>query len=157
MAIAVTLSTVFNSLEDTKSPAIFGAGSNLLSKIGLNILLIGPLGAAGLAVATSLKYVVSAILLAIVLGWKLQGLAGSVLLKAFAKITVASILAMLPVGLMSAYWPLPALAQIAMGTLVGATTYLLCAALLRIPELFQLYAYLGQLRNGQQIEHRLDE
>jgi putative peptidoglycan lipid II flippase len=149
MAIAVTLSTVFNSLEDTKSPAIFGAGSNLLSKIGLNILLIGPLGAMGLAVATSLKYVVSAIILAIVLGWKLQGFAGGELLKSVARISIASILAMLPVGLISANFPLPALAQIAVGTLVGGITYLVCATLLRIPECSQLYGFLGQLLRGQ--------
>src|SRR5262249_22607042 len=48
MAIGVTVSSIFTALEDTRTPAIFGAGGNLLSKIVLNILFIGVFGAVGL-------------------------------------------------------------------------------------------------------------
>lgn len=147
MAIAITLSTVFNALEDTKTPAFFGAGSNLISKIVFNLVLIAAFGAMGIALATSLMYVVSGTLLLFILRRRLQGIGGKRLLKTFSRILIASLLAVSPVYLIANHSDMPPVVVIIMGVIVGSTLYALFSALLRIPELLSVYGYLLKLKN----------
>src|SRR5262249_31643992 len=90
MSIAVTVSAIFTALEDTRTPAIFGAGSNLLSKIVLNLLFIGAFGAVGLPLATSAMYVVSGLVLLWLLRRRLHGIEGRYLLRTFASALLAT-------------------------------------------------------------------
>jgi putative peptidoglycan lipid II flippase len=147
MAVGVTLSTIFTSLEDTKTPAYFGAGSNMVAKVLLSFLLVVPLGAVGLALATSLKYVVSGIILFFMLQRRLQGLNGAFLLKSFLKVLLASLLATLPIYLIVHYSALPAFFVIPVGGFVGAILYYLFSFLLRTPELLVVNSYLVKAKN----------
>lgn len=147
MAIAITLSTVFNALEDTKTPSFFGAGSNLISKIVFNLVLIAAFGATGIALATSLMYVVSGTLLLFILHRRLQVIGGKRLLKTFSTVLIASLLAVSPVYLIATHSGMPPVVVIIMGVLVGSTLYSLFSALLRIPELLSVYGYLLKLKN----------
>ncbi len=145
MAIAVTLSTVFTSLEDTKTPAIFGAGTNLVANVIFDLLLIGILGAAGIALASTLKYVVSGTVLFLLLGRRLQGINIRYLAGSFGKTLLASLLAVGPVYLLTVYLELPALVMIVVGMLLGTTLFWLFAYLLKAPELGLVQGYVGRL------------
>jgi putative peptidoglycan lipid II flippase len=135
MAIAVTVSAVFYALQDTRTPAIWGAGVNLASKVTLNLVLTAGVGAIGLPVATSLMYAVSATVLLWRLGRRLHGLEVPRLLRTAARVVPAAVLAAAPVHALAARWQDAPLLAVAAGTVVGGAVFLLAAALLRIPEL----------------------
>jgi len=145
MAIAITLSTGFNALEDTKTQSFLGAGSSLITKLVLNPILIAAFGAAGIALATSLMYVVSGTLLGFVLRRRLEGIGGKPLLKTFSRVPIASLLAVSPVYLMANHLHMPPVIVVIFGALVGAILYLLFSVLLRIPELLLVQASLLRL------------
>lgn len=135
MAIAITLSTGFNALEDTKTQSFLGAGSSLIAKLVLNPILIVAFGAAGIALATSLMFVVSGTLLGFVLRRRLAGIGGKRLLRTFSSVSITSLLAVSPAYLMANHLHLPPVVVLVFGALVGSTLYLLFSALLNIPEL----------------------
>ena len=142
MAIAVTVSAVFNALEDTRTPAILGAGSNLLSKIVLNILFVKTLGAVGLPLATSAMYVISGVVLLWLLRRRLHGIEGRYLLRSFQSVLVATVVAMAPVYLLTAQLKnMAPLIVLVAGTLVGSLLFILVSAVLRIPELQMAHEY----------------
>jgi peptidoglycan biosynthesis protein MviN/MurJ (putative lipid II flippase) len=145
MAVAVTLSTGFNALEDTKTQSFLGAGSSLTAKIVLNPILIAAFGAAGIALASSLMYVVSGALLGFVLRRRLEGMGGKHLLKTFFRVSIASLLAVSPVYLMVNHLHVPPVVVLVLGTLVGSLLYLLFSALLHIPELLLVQGSLRRL------------
>jgi putative peptidoglycan lipid II flippase len=150
MAIAVALSTVFNALEDTRTPAIFGAGANLISKTFFNLILIGSLGGAGLALGTSLMYVVSALLLLFILWRRLKGINGRYLFQSAWRTVAAAAVAGAVTYLVVANAGLTPLLELIVGSAVGGAVYLATAALLRTPEFFTVWEYVVGLRN-----HRL--
>ncbi|MCC6170078.1 MAG: murein biosynthesis integral membrane protein MurJ [Caldilineaceae bacterium] len=134
MAVGVTLSSVFVALEDTKTPTIWGAGSSFIAKLVFSLILITPLGAVGLALATSLKNVVSATLLLLQLR-RLQGLDGFYLATAFGRALIVSLVAVSPVYLITLYLALPPLALILFGSLITAALYAVLSIAVRAPEL----------------------
>lgn len=142
MAISVTLLTVFISLEDTKTPAFFGAGTNLIANIIFDLLLIGFLGAAGIALATSLKYVVSGAVLFFLLQRRLNGINAKHLGHTFGKTLVASLLAVAPVLLLTVNWATHPIALIAVGSVLSGLLYWLFSTLLGVPELKLVNGYL---------------
>lgn len=146
MAIAVTLSTIFVSLEDTKTPAFFGAGSNLISKILFSLILFMPLGAIGLALSTSLKYVVSSIILFVLLRHRLPNINGKYLVKTLVKTVLASLLAFSPVFLITTYSDGPLLFLIGTGILIGTMLFFMFSTALQVPELKIVYGYLLRLK-----------
>ena len=88
-----TLSKVFYSLQDTKTPLIAGAASVVLN-ITLNFVLVKFLDYQGLALATSIAVSTSSLLLIISLRKKLGKIGGLRLVKNFLKIVMAT----LPMG-----------------------------------------------------------
>jgi putative peptidoglycan lipid II flippase len=151
MAIAVALSTIFNSLEDTKTPAIFGAGVNLISKTTFNFMFISLLGGAGLALGTSMMYGVSALLLLFILWRRLRGINGRYLLATTTRTLGAALVAGGAAYLIVAHGGMAPLLQLVVGGVVGGTIYLAVSALLRTPEFFSVRDYLLSLRNHRMV------
>lgn len=149
MAIAITVSTVFKAIEDTKTPAIFGAGSNLVSKIILNVLFVAAFGAIGFALATSVMYIVSGLILLFILRRRLQGIQSRYLLKTLLSVLLAATLAMSPVYLLVTYANMSPFAMAALGSSLGLALFLMFSALLRIPELQTLVEHLLKLINNR--------
>jgi putative peptidoglycan lipid II flippase len=142
MAIAITVSAIFNALEDTRTPAIFGAGGNLLSKIVLNLLFIAAFGPVGLPLATSAMYVVSSVVLLWLLRRRLHGIEGRCLLRTFVSVLLATVVAMGPVYLLTAQLKnMPPLIVLGACTLTGSLLFVLVSAMLRIPELHMAQEY----------------
>jgi putative peptidoglycan lipid II flippase len=151
MAIAVALTTVFKSLQDTKTVAFVGGGSNLGSKIVLNALFIGPFGVFGLALSSALQNVLSGILLFRRLSRRLNGIGFRHLAVTFGKTLLASLVAFLAVHVVTLS-TLPPLVQCILGVLAGTTTFLLLVALLRMEELGSIAQYLvGEGSIGQRL------
>ena len=156
MAVAVTLSTVFASLEDTKTPAIFGAGTNFVANVIFDLLLIGFLGVVGIALATSLKYVVSSTVLLQMLRRRLPGIHVAYLTKTLGKTLVASLLAAGPVFLLVMYSGIPSIILIPAGMVLGTALFWFFSLVFRVPELMIVSDYLGKLKdrvNPDQLSH----
>jgi putative peptidoglycan lipid II flippase len=83
------LTSAFYSLQDAKTPAIIGAYSMVINII-LNLILMGPLKHAGLALATSLAAVFNCLALLFILRKKLGRLEGKKILASTQKLIVAS-------------------------------------------------------------------
>ncbi len=152
MTITVAISTVFKSMQDTKTAAFVGGGTCLVSKVIFNLLLIAPLGAVGLALATSLQYVTSGFFLIFCLRDRLQGLGLRQLLGTTARVLVASSPAYLVVAWIVMVLRMPPLVVCVVGTLAGGLVFLAIAALLRIQELTDIYV---QFAESQAVRRRL--
>lgn len=156
MAIAVALTTVFKSLQDTKTVAFIGGGSNLVSKVIFNFAFIGPFGVFGLALSSALQHTLSGTLLFRRLSIRLNGLGVRHLALTFAKTLFASLAAFLVVHLVTLS-AMPPLVQCGLGVLAGATTFLLLVAHLRMPEFWSIAQFLvGEGGIGQRITIRLN-
>jgi putative peptidoglycan lipid II flippase len=83
------LTAAFYSLQDAKTPAIIGACSMLVNVI-LNLILMGPLQHAGLALATSIAAIFNCLALLIILKKRLGRLEGSKIWSSTQKLIVAS-------------------------------------------------------------------
>jgi putative peptidoglycan lipid II flippase len=81
--------TGFFAFKDTKTPVIVSSGCMLLN-IVLNVILVGPYGYKGLAVATSISYAVNFIVLYILLGQRFGALWDRTFSAALLRMTVAS-------------------------------------------------------------------
>jgi putative peptidoglycan lipid II flippase len=139
MALAIATSTVFASMQDTKTGAFIGGGSSLIAKVVFNLLLIAPLGAVGLAWSTSLQYVVSGILLLTCLKYRLEGLRMRDLISVTARVLAASAFAFFYVQWLLSVLDLPPLFLCVVGMISGSCVYLAFAGILRIEELHQIY------------------
>lgn len=89
-AFALVVSRVFYALNDTKTPMVSGIMAVIVN-IVLNLLLIGPLGIGGLALATSLSIGTNAVILTIRLRKKIGGFGFKEISIKMFKITIASI------------------------------------------------------------------
>lgn len=134
-AIAITLSTAFNALEDTKTQSFFGGGSNVVSKLVYNHILIAIFGATGVALATVLMHITSGAILLYILRRRLRGIGGRGLLETFSKVLVASLLAIGVMHLVVTHEQIPAIAVVAISMASGSVSYLLFSALLKVPQL----------------------
>lgn len=142
MALRELISRVYFSLQDTLPPMLLGIGAVAVN-IGLNFVLIRPLGHGGLALATSLSALFAAVVLMAVLRRRLGGLGGKEMLDGFWRICVASVVMGLTVAL--AWMPLGSFAQgrgfiwnagcLAITILIGAISYGAASFLVKLPEL----------------------
>ncbi len=139
MALAIATSTIFASMQDTKTGAFIGGGSSLIAKVIFNLLLIAPLGAVGLAWSTSLQYVVSGILLLTCLQYRLEGLRMRDLISVASRVLIASAFAFFYVQWLVSVLDLPPLILCVVGMVSGSCVYLAFAGILRIEELHQIY------------------
>ncbi|HEY5467389.1 MAG TPA: murein biosynthesis integral membrane protein MurJ [Clostridia bacterium] len=87
-AVKDIFSRFFFTLQDTRTPMLVGIGS-LAVNVGLNLALIGRMGIAGLALASSISLILSGLTLAILLWRKM----GSLHLRPFAGQTARIVLA----------------------------------------------------------------
>lgn len=83
------LTAAFYSLHDAKTPAIIGAYSMALNVI-LNLILMGPLKHAGLALATSIAAIFNCLVLLVILKKRLGRLEGSKIWSSTKKLIAAS-------------------------------------------------------------------
>jgi putative peptidoglycan lipid II flippase len=146
MAASVTLSSVFIAQEDTKTPALWGAGGSVIAKIILSLALIAPLGIVGLALATSLKSLVTTGLLLYRLRDRLGGIDGGYLLKALGRIVSMSLVAVSPVWLIKMDFGLSPLISILVGSLIFTALYALLSIILRAPEIAIVSDFLPRFR-----------
>lgn len=91
LGIHELLSRVFFSLQDTKTPMINGVIA-LLTNIGLNLILVHPMAHGGLALATSISFVLSAVLLLRSLSKKIGKIMTGEIWWTFGKSFVAGII-----------------------------------------------------------------
>jgi putative peptidoglycan lipid II flippase len=129
------LSRAFYALQDTKTPMI-NATIGVAINIILNIVLSRFLGIGGLAFATSIAGVVSAILMFVTLRKKLGPFGLKEIIRSFLKISIASVL----MGLIAygSFWLLGQLVSENLALLlaigVGALTYAVFIYFMKIPE-----------------------
>ncbi|WP_192929826.1 murein biosynthesis integral membrane protein MurJ [Alkaliphilus serpentinus] len=90
IGIREILSKMFYSLQDTKTPMINGMITVAINII-LNLLFVGRLQHRGLALATSISIIISAILLAISLRKKVGNIGGRHIITTMGKISFSSI------------------------------------------------------------------
>jgi len=129
------LAPAFYALHDTWTPMLTGAGAVALN-IGASLLLMGPLGAAGLALATALASLGNFLLLAICLRRRLGPLGGRDVADAIARVAVACLpMAVWGVGVQR-WWVVLALSGtgekvlLLLAEMAGATLVFLATAVL---------------------------
>lgn len=140
-ALRLMLNKVFYSFQDTRTPMINGAIA-VASNVIMNLILIGPLGHRGLALATSISATITTLLLFINLRKKMGPLGYANMLTAFIKTAFASFVMGLIVYLM--YYKLGALLPVSKlldmlllvgSVLVGVIVYFVLLILLKVEEL----------------------
>lgn len=148
LAINQVLVTTLYSLRDAKTPMVIAALGALIN-IGLDYALVGPLGAAGLALANSLSALVITVLYFLAIRRKLGAAGYTRTAVSIGKIGLASAGMCVTVSLAARFAPLgigqPRTIQaIAVLGLVGlgCVVYLALAALLRVEELVNLRSML---------------
>ena len=144
-ALIPVIARAFYALSNTKTPFIVGVISELFSIIAA-LLLMKPLGVAGLALAFSIGSILNFIILTIALRVNLKSIDGEKIFSSLIRIIIAAIPMALVIQL--AKYPLAKifdqsyfvgiLGQGAVASLIGLAIYLLICYLLRVPELMQL-------------------
>jgi len=141
------LARAFYAMQDTRTPvtwSIVAVGLN----VPLMILLVGPMGVEGLALALSISALIEVIGLLWSLRARLEGIEGRSILWSLVRALLAAAVAgvVMAGGLALAYALIPEVVEDALGRLVallvlsaaGAVAFVLVAAVLRSPELRQL-------------------
>lgn len=82
--------TGFYAFKDTKTPVFVSSGSMILNII-LNVILVGPYGYKGLAVATSISFAANFVVLYVLLGQRLGKLWDRTFSAALLRMTVAAV------------------------------------------------------------------
>lgn len=150
----------FWSRQNTITPMLIGIVSVLVN-ITLDLILIHPLAAGGLALATSAAALVNSSLLLWTLQKKMGGIGAGLLLSSFWRVVVASgitgLVAVWSFHLFAVVWPGERLGhqvlRLLLAVAAATLTYLVSTFALRLPEtrmLFQLVrrAGSGRLRTG---------
>ncbi len=144
-ALIPVIARAFYALSNTKTPFIIGVISELFSIIAA-LVLMKPLGVAGLALAFSVGSILNFIILTVVLRNILKKIDGEKIFSSFSRIILAAI----PMALVIQFakYPLAAifdqthffgiLGQGLFASLAGLAIYLLICYLLRVPELMQI-------------------
>ena len=136
---------IYNALQDNRTLRNVAVLSLVLNAV-LDYLLMQIWGVAGIAFATTLTYLIAALMLLLILNKRLQGLRLPQLGLSLGKAAVAAaflwltctLLAMLP---QVAALPLPV--QIVLLSAVGLVIYAALLLALRVPEVSQLWVILG--------------
>jgi putative peptidoglycan lipid II flippase len=134
MALAVLAATVFNSLEDTKTTAVWGAGVNLVVKGAFSFPLMAALGVVGLALSTSAMYLFSAAALLLLLRRRAVGIAFRLLALSLVRMLVLASIASVPVLLVTRI-EMPPILTIIAGGIVGSVAYLGLSILVKAREI----------------------
>ncbi|MBU0951751.1 MAG: murein biosynthesis integral membrane protein MurJ [Elusimicrobia bacterium] len=129
------LASSFYAMKETKFPVRTALASMVVNVI-LNILLMGPMGVGGLALATAAASYVNSFLLLHYLRKRIGLIGGKEIMKSFLKIAIASLLMGLTVYLFSTFqYPNPhLLLNVFISILAGLIVYALAAKLLDIKE-----------------------
>ncbi len=150
-SLRLLLNRVFYSFHDTKTPMINGSIAVVLNVV-LNLLLIGPFGHAGLALATSAAAIFTTILLFIDLRKRMGPLGLKSILITFVKIFISAIFMGLVVYLV--YYKAGGalnlgvygdLAIFLLSIILGALVYFLACLLLKVKEVRVLVRLAGNL------------
>jgi putative peptidoglycan lipid II flippase len=142
------LVAAFYALQDTRTPvacAMASVGVNLI----LGLLLMKPMGHAGIALALSLSAVVNTGLLGFALRGRLRYLGGRKILASTCKIGVSSgIMALVVAGVSRRMIPAQGYAtwdlawSVLTSILIGLIIYCLCVYFFKVPEIDRLVGYL---------------
>jgi len=144
-ALIPVIARAFYALSNTKTPFVIGVISELISIISA-LILMKPLGVAGLALAFSIGSIINFIILTIALRNNLKSIDGEKILSSFFRIILAAI--PMALAIQFAKYPLAKifdqsyfvgiLGQGAVASIIGLAIYLLICYLLKVPELMQL-------------------
>ncbi|MGH2462073.1 MAG: murein biosynthesis integral membrane protein MurJ [Candidatus Limnocylindria bacterium] len=138
------LTRAFYAMQDTRTPVAWAIVA-VVANIGLMLVLIGPMGVEGLALAISVSATLEVVGLLVALRTRLGGLDGRTLLASILRSSIATLAA--SAAMFGAYLvlsaALPGLEGNAAGRLLtllipagaGGVVYLVAAAILRAPEL----------------------
>ena len=144
-ALIPVIARAFYALSNTKTPFVIGVISELFSIIAA-LILMKPLGVAGLALAFSIGSILNFFILTIALRNNLKTIDGEKILSSFFRIILAAI----PMALVIQFAKYPLakifdqryffgiLGQGLIASLAGLAIYTLICYLLRVPELLQL-------------------
>ncbi|MEK7131349.1 MAG: murein biosynthesis integral membrane protein MurJ [Patescibacteria group bacterium] len=144
-ALIPVIARAFYALANTKTPFVVGVISELFSIIAA-LILMKPLGVAGLALAFSIGSILNFSILTIALRSNLKSIDSEKILSSFFRIILAAI----PMALVIQFSKYPLakifdqtrffgiLGQGAVASLLGLAIYLLICYLLKVPELMQL-------------------
>lgn len=134
----------FFAQQDTITPLLVAIGSAVAS-IGLGILLMGPLGAGGLALGNSIAISAEVLVLMAILRRRWNGVGGGAILATLLRVALASAVMALAVAA-ALTWAQAngygALVQVLAGGLVGVIVYLAAGLLFGVQELRRLPAAL---------------
>jgi putative peptidoglycan lipid II flippase len=132
------LARAFYALHNTRTPVLIGVAA-MAANVVLSIVLRGPLGHAGLALANTIATTIEMLVLLWLLSWRLRGLDWSGLAVSAAKATLAAMaMAASLVWLRGEAANANAVLVGVGGLLLGGVVYVVGAALLRAPELASL-------------------
>ncbi len=151
------LTRAFYAMQDTRTPVTWAVVA-VVANIGLMVLLIGPMGVEGLALAISISATVEVVGLLWALRMRLGGLDGWSLLASVARSGMATAVAsaVMAAAFLGLGAVLPDLEGHAVGRLLtllipaaaGGAAYVLVAAVLRAPELATLRRIPGRPTGG---------
>ncbi len=143
MAVATLVSTSFNALEDTRTPAIWGAGANVVVKAMTAPLLTAKFGLIGLAASTSIVYAASTTILLWRFGRTHPSVDVGVLVSGLLRVLGLALVGSLPAFLI-AESGIPDISAIATATLATAAAYLAATRIVRVPESEEVQRFLSQ-------------
>jgi putative peptidoglycan lipid II flippase len=134
----------FFAQQDTVTPLIVAVVTAILA-IGLGIVLMGPLGAGGLALGNSIAITVEVLLLMAILRKRWGGVEGGQILRSLLRVLLASTvmgMAVAAVLMLAQEGGYGAFVQLLAGGLVGVVAYIVAGLLLGVQELRRLPAAL---------------
>lgn len=140
IALSRVFTSVFYSLKDTATPVWAALACFVVNAVAC-VLLVGPLGHGGLALATSLAGIVNMVLLFVVLRRKLGGFGGKAVLSAALKNTAAALLmgaVIYMVLINSGYASMSGLAKpvfVGVCLVIGVVVYVVLSWIFRVSEL----------------------
>ena len=144
-ALIPLVARAFYALSNTKTPFVIGVISELVSIIAA-LLLMKPLGVAGLALAFSIGSILNFTILIVALRNIMQKIDGETIFSSFLRMVLAAI----PMALIIQYAKYPLakifdqtrffgiLGQGLVASIIGLAIYFLICYLLKVPELMQL-------------------
>ena len=134
----------FFAQEDTITPLLIAAGSAAVN-IGLGIVLMGPLGHGGLALANSLAVSAEVLVLLLILRRRLDGVEGKQTLLEMGRVLVATVVmgaAISGVLILGRHADANVIWAAAAGGVVGVVIYVAASRLLGVRELYSMLAAL---------------
>lgn len=136
----------YYALHDTRTPVGIGVGAVLLNII-LSLALIGPLAHGGLALANSVATILEALVLILILRWRLGGLDGSRLLLALGRMALAAaVMGAIIIETMAALHGRSALVLVVANIGLGACVYVVAALCFGSEEVASIKSQISNLK-----------